>query len=154
MLIKTPSTTLFHADGQKTATSEQVIMPMRVSVERPTQQGAVTAARSVVEQLAGVVPNFKPKGAMLALADLAAPGKESRSELFLEQQDHDRARLQLAFSLILRIDQGQFWEHAEVIAQAIDFVHGFCSRQKDRTLMVSLDTLLFATESGTDAGQS
>jgi hypothetical protein len=137
----------YKADGAKTATAETVVLPMRLCLERTTHHAATREARSLVEQLQTELPQFAAKGGTLQMGDLERPQIQKTSELILEQESRDEVRLQLEFFLVLTLQQGQFWDRAELIAHAIDFVQRFCAKPREKHTTIQMQTARFLDES-------
>jgi hypothetical protein len=137
----------YKAEGTKTVTAESIVLPLWLCVERPTHLNATREARSLVEQLQAELPQFTAKGGSLQMGDLGRPQIQKASELVLEQESRDGVRLQLEFYLVLTLQPGQFWERAELIAQAIDFVHRFCAKPRDKHTTIQMQTARFLDES-------
>jgi hypothetical protein len=133
----------FQADSAKTAVAEMILIPMCLQVERAAYQTALREARGVVEQFQAELPQFAAKGGTLTLGDLARPQLQKVSELTFQQQSRDEVRLRLEFFLVLNLQQGRFWERAEIIAQAIDFVERFCTKPRDKQTIIYMETARF-----------
>lgn len=137
----------YKADGTKTAKAEVIIVPLWLCIERPTYHTAICEAHNIVEQLQAELPQFTAKGGTLQMGDLGKPQVQKTSELVLEQQSRDEVKLQLEFFLVLTLQQGQFWERAELIALAIDFVQRFCAKPRDKRTIIQMQIARFVDES-------
>lgn len=137
----------YKADGPKTATAEAIALPLLLRVEKPTHQIAMREARNVVEQLQTELRQFALKGAALSIGSLEGPEIQKTSELVLEQQSNEDVKLQLEFFLVLTLEPGQFWDRAELIAQAIDFVQRFCVKPRDKRIALNMQTARMMDES-------
>jgi hypothetical protein len=144
--MKAPRDIRYKADGPKTATAETILLPLSLQVEKPTYQIAMREARNLVEQLQGELQQFAAKGGALQMGNLGKPQVQKTSELVLEQNSNEEVGLQLEFFLVLTLEPGQFWERAELLAQAIDFVQGFCIKPRDRRITIHMQTARFLDE--------
>lgn len=80
------------------------------------------------------------------MGDLARPQVQQNPKLLLEQVSQEGVHLELDFFLVLTIQQGRFWERAEVIAQAIDFIQRFCSSLVEKQSVLQMQTARFWDE--------
>jgi hypothetical protein len=144
--MKAPQDIRYKADGPKTATTEAIALPLWLHIEKPTHQIAMREARNVFEQLQAELRQFTAKGGVLQMGDLGKPQVQKTSELVLEQQSNEDVKLQLEFFLVLTLEPGQFWERAELIAQAIDFVQRFCVKPRDKRIALHMQTARFMDE--------
>lgn len=147
--MKAPQDIRYQADGPKTSTTEAVVLPLWLQIDKPTHQIATREARSLVEQLHAELQQFNAKGGVLQIGDLGKPQIQKTSELVLEQQSMEEVRLKLEFFLMLTLtlEPGQFWERAELIAQAIDFIQRFCIKPRDKRISIHMQTARFPDES-------
>lgn len=144
----------FQADSAKTAAAEMILIPLCLQVERSAYQTALREARAVVEQLQAELPQFTAKGGTLQLGDLGRPQMQKVSELTLQQQSRDEVRLRLEFFIVLNLQQGRFWERAELIAQAIDFVQRFCTKPRDKQTIIYMETARFLDGNASSSASS
>ncbi len=145
--MKVPQDIRYKADGPKTATAEAIALPLWLHVEKPTHQIATREARGVVEQLQAELRQFNAKGGTMQMGDLGKPQVQKTSELVLEQQSSEDVKLQLDFFIVLTLEPGEFWDRAELIAQAIDFVQRFCVKASDKRITLRMQTARFMEES-------
>ncbi|HZR29835.1 MAG TPA: hypothetical protein VFA71_13740 [Terriglobales bacterium] len=144
--MKTLQDIRYQADGPKTSATEAVVLPLWLQIDKPTHQIATREARSLVESLQAELQQFKAKGGILQMGDLGKPQVQKTSKLVLEQQSNEEVRLQLEFFLVLTLEPGQFWERAELIAQAIDFIQRFCIKPRDKRILIHMQTARFLEE--------
>lgn len=136
--MKSSATRMFQADGQATAVAPELVLPVSLSIERADYASAMRDARAVFEQLLAALPLFKaPAGAVLVMNDPAVRNPDG-AELALEQDGQNKVRLQLEFSVQLKISDGSFWDRAQAIAEAIDYVQSLCARPKDKAIVLQL----------------
>jgi hypothetical protein len=81
------------------------------------------------------------------MGDLGKPQVQKTAELVLEQQSSEDVKLQLEFFIVLTLEPGEFWDRAELIAQAIDFVQRFCVKASDKRITLRMQTARFMEES-------
>lgn len=137
--MKSSATRMFHADGQSTAVAPELVLPVSLSIERADYASAMRDARAVFEQLLAALPHFKaPAGGVLVMNDPAVRNPDGAAELALEQDGQNKVRLQLEFSVQLKISDGSFWDRAQAIAEAIDYVQSLCARPKDKAIVLQL----------------
>jgi hypothetical protein len=130
----------YKADGARTATTETILLPLSLWIERPNHHAAIRDARDVIHQLQSELPRFAKIGGNLKLGDIGNPAAPKPSELVLEQAGKEEVRLELGFFVVLALEQDQFWPRAELIAQAIDFVQSFCARSRDKHTVLQMQT--------------
>jgi hypothetical protein len=137
----------YNADGTKTANVEVIIFPLTLRIDRSNYHKATNDARSIVEQMQAELLKFTAKGGALQMGDLGKPQIQKTSELVLEHISSDQVRLKLEFFLVLTVQQGQFWDRAELIALAIDFIqrlsYKLCAKYTD----IWMQTARFVDES-------
>jgi hypothetical protein len=136
----------YNADGTKTAHFDTVIFPLWLCVDSPTYHKVICDARGIVEQLQAEILRFTAKGGTLQMGDLGKPQIQKTSELVLEHISSDQIRLQLEFFLVLTLQKGHFWERAELIGLAIDFIQKFCARTCAKYVDIQMKTARFVDE--------
>jgi len=136
----------FQASGPRTASAQVVLLPQTLWVKRVSYQVAARDARTLAEQLAAELPQFNPRGAALTLTDLGEVRTNGTAELVMDQESRELIRLELDFSVVLTVQHGHFWERAELIAQAIDFLQRFCAKPRDKYTSIQLRTAHFPDE--------
>jgi hypothetical protein len=138
---------LYNADGTKTANAGVIVFPLWLCIEKPTHHKAICEARSIVEQMQAELLQFTANGGALNMGDLGKPQIQKTSELVLEHVSSDLVRLKLEFFLLLTVQSGQFWDRAELIALAIDFIQRFCARTCSKYTDMEMHTARFVDES-------
>lgn len=136
----------YQATGPRTASAQTVLLPLWLWVKRASYQIAVRDARLLAEQLAAELPQFNPKGAALFLGDFGEPQANSVAELLMDQESRELIRLEVEFCVVLTVQQGHFWERAELIAQAIDFLQRFCQKPRDKYTSIQARAAHFPDE--------
>jgi hypothetical protein len=129
MLGLIPPDVRYSADSSATAAAAGVLLPLRVTVHRPTGEQALAEAKQVVEQFRILTERSERPPGRIALADPAQTYENQSGHLTIHQHAKKEVKLDLDFLALVSFPgagAGDFWARAAVLAWATDLVQQFC----------------------------
>ena len=119
-----PSDIRFQVTGVDALAAANFLLPVRLTIDRPTAEAALTEARRLTELLRSSVVGLELPGGKLELIEPAG-----RSEVVVDVRPKGEVRLQLTLCLsITPTTYNDFWGRVATVLRVTDFVERF-SRQ-------------------------
>jgi len=117
----------FSADPATTATTKSLLLPVRVISRHASSQQALAAAQQVVDAFAKLAETARTAGATMTLLPApTTPGTQPSSVLSIQQRSAKEAQVDIEFVAAVAIDApSEFWQHAKIVAWAIDVIQAF-----------------------------
>ena len=127
-----PSDIRFQTTGVDALAAASFLLPVRLMIDRPTAEAALTEARRLTELLRSSAAGLELPSGRLELVEPA-----SRSEVVMEVRPKGELRLQLTLCVsVTPTPHGDFWSRVATVLRVTDFVERFSGQSLGKGIEV------------------
>lgn len=142
-----PNDIRYQADGPTTAAADLILFPIAVSVQAANSQQALKEIKSVAAQLSDELARVDTGENRLQLCELAQSPHRQQTQLRIEVIAERKVQATLTVHVALTFKSaGDFWHRAETVAWCVDFFQHFCTRKREKHIIVYADRAKFPSK--------